>query len=348
MNSYQRVMTALNREEPDRVPTFEWLIDQVVIAGLCGNDCSLDDFVEKTDIDGIVITAVNKQELIGDNHFIDEWGIERKSVYTDPLPIAIQGPISNEMDLRTYTIPDPHAPYRMDKLRETVKRYKGKKAIIFQVRDGFSTARDLLGFENLLMKLLDIPVLIRDLVEISTDYYLKLATWAVKEGADIIFSGDDLADNRGPLFNPLLFEEIFLPGFKRLVGGVKDVGAYYIKHTDGNIWDLIPYFIDAGIDCLDPIEEPAGMDMRKVKKEYGKYLAIKGNIDCRHTLTRGTADDVRAEVRKCIVRASPGGGHIISSSNSIHSGVNPQNYAVMLESIREYGTYPINENLAID
>lgn len=348
MNSYERVMTALNREEPDRVPTFEWLIDQAVIAGMCGSNCPLEDFVEKMDIDGIVVTAVNKHKIIGDKHFIDEWGIEKKSVHTDPLPMAIRGPLSNERDLKSYVIPNPHAPYRMDKLRETVKRYKGKKAIIFQVRDGFSTARDLLGFEKVLTGMLDSPALVRDLVEISTEYYLKLAAWAIDEGADIIFSGDDLADNRGPLFNPRLFEEIFFPGFKRLVGGVKDAGAYYIKHTDGNIWDLIPYFIDAGIDCLDPIEKPASMDMRKVKKEYGKYLAVKGNIDCRYTLTQGTADDVKAEVRRCIAEASPGGGHIISSSNSIHSGVNTQNYTAMLDAIREYGKYPINENLAND
>ena len=155
-----------------------------------------------------------------------------------------------------------------------------------------------------------------------------------------------MADNRRPLFNPRLFKEIFLPDFKRLVDGVKASGAYYIKHTDGNVWELIPYFIEAGIDCLDPIEKPANMDMRKVKKEYGAYIVLKGNIDCRHTLTQGTVEDVRAEVRQCIAEASPGGGHIISSSNSIHSGVNPENYTVMLESIREYGKYPISDNFS--
>ena len=348
MNSYERVLSVLNREEPDRVPTFEWLIDQVVITGMCGKNCSLEQFVDEMDIDGIVATADNKKEVIGENHFIDEWGIEKKSVYTDPLPMAIRSPISNKNDLRRLRIPNPHAPFRMNSLREIVKRYKGKKAIVFQVRDGFSTARDLLGFDKVLMGMLDDPIFIRELVEISTEYYLKLATWAIEEGADIIFSGDDLADNRGPLFNPRLYKEIFLPGFKRLVDGIKTAGAYYIKHTDGNVWELIPYFIEAGVDCLDPIEKPANMDMRKVKKEYGTYLVLKGNIDCRYTLTQGTAEDVRAEVRQCIAEASFGGGHIISSSNSIHSGVNPDNYAVMLESIREYGTYPINENFLKD
>ena len=134
MNSYERVLTVLNREEPDRVPTFEWLIDQAVIAGLCGNKCSLEEFVERMDIDGVVVSSVNKQKTIGDHHFIDEWGVEKKSVYIDPLPMAVRSPIAKEKDLKSLIIPDPRAPYRMDKLRETVKRYKGKKAIIRHIK----------------------------------------------------------------------------------------------------------------------------------------------------------------------------------------------------------------------
>jgi uroporphyrinogen decarboxylase len=341
MNSYDRVIAALQRREPDRVPTFEWIIDRAVIDAIAGNDCSNEDFIDIMDIDGIVVGADNRNQVVGKNHFIDEWGIEKKSVYTDPLPLAIREPVSSREDLKGYGPPNPLASYRMDTLRKVVRRFKGKRAIIFQVRDVFSMPRDLLGFEQLLVSLIDDPVFVRDLVEMSVDYHEKLAAWALEEGADIVFSGDDLADNRGPLFNPSIYRDVFLPGFKRLVGTVKDAGGYYIKHTDGNVWDLIPYFLDAGIDCLDPIEEPAGMHMKKVKEQYGAYIALKGNVDCRHTLSEGTEKEVIEEVRRCIAEASPGGGHILSSSNSIHSGVKPENYRAMVESVRKYGVYPI-------
>jgi uroporphyrinogen decarboxylase len=192
------------------------------------------------------------------------------------------------------------------------------------------------------MSLIDDLSLVGDLVEMSVDYNAKLALWAIEEGADVIFSGDDIADNRGPFFNPTLYEAIFLPGFKRLVGKVKENGGYYIKHTDGNVLPLVEHFIDAGIDCLDPIERPAGMDIGEMKKRSGDRLALKGNIDCRHTLTTGTLDGVTEEVKNCIRSASRGGGHILSSSNSIHSGVNPKNYEAMIRALREYGTYPIH------
>jgi uroporphyrinogen decarboxylase len=230
----------------------------------------------------------------------------------------------------------------MDNLRRAVKRFKGKRAVIFQIRDVFSYPRDLLGFENLLMSLIDNPSLVGDLVEMSVDYNSKLAVRAIAEGADVIFSGDDIADNRGPFFNPKLYKEIFLPGLKRIVGKVKENGGYYIKHTDGNVLPLIEYFIETGIDCLDPIERPAGMDIGEIKKRYGDRLALKGNIDCRYTLPAGTSEEVVEEVKHCIRNAAPGGGHILSSSNSIHSGVNPKNYETMIWALKEYGRYPID------
>ena len=342
MNSYERVITALKGNEPDRVPTFEWSIDPTVRKGICGKDISEEDFIEKMDIDAVIVSPVTKITQIGPNHFIDEWGVEKKAVHIDPLPMAIGAPIKKKSDLKRYSVPDPLAPYRMDKLRLIMKRFKGKKAIVFQARDVFSCPRDLLGFEGLLINLIDDPGFVRDLVEISLDYNSRLCLWAAREGADVVFTGDDIADNRGPLFSPKLFQDVFLPGFKAFVRTLKEAGVFYIKHTDGNVWPLIDFLVKAGIDCLDPIEAPAGMDIGEVKKKYGNKIAIKGNIDCRKTLTVGSEEQVIDEVKNCIRIASPGGGHIISSSNSIHSGVNPINYVTMLNAIKKFGVYPID------
>ena len=266
MNSRERVITTLNRQEPDRVPTFEWIIDPTVINSICGPDCSIERFTDEMGLDAVVVSAVNKKIEIEEGRFIDEWGIERQVLQNDPLPMAVKGPLKTKADLKKYNPPDPFAPYRLDKLRQTVEREKGKRAIVFQTRDVFSNPRDLLGFENVLINLVDDPGFVRDLAEMSADYSIKLCCRALREGADIVFSGDDIADNRGPLFSPGLFRKVFLPGFSRLVGAVKDEGGYYIKHTDGNVLPLIDDFIQAGIDCLDPIEGPAGMDIGEVKK----------------------------------------------------------------------------------
>ncbi len=69
---------------------------------------------------------------------------------------------------------------------------------------------------------------------------------------------------------------------------------------------------------------------------------MKGNINCTKTLVDGSFKDIENEVKNCIKRAALGGGYIISSSNTIHSGVKPENYLRMIEVLKKYGNYPIN------
>ena len=83
------------------------------------------------------------------------------------------------------------------------------------------------------------------------------------------------------------------------------------------------------------------MDIGRVKKLIGNRVALWGNIDCSHLLPFGTPDDVKKATIECIRAASPGGGHIISSSNTIHDSVPAENFVAMVEAAREYGNYPI-------
>ncbi len=71
-------------------------------------------------------------------------------------------------------------------------------------------------------------------------------------------------------------------------------------------------------------------------------MCLIGNVHCSHLLSFRTPDEVRQAVRECIAAPSPGGGHILSSSNSIHSGVKPENYVAMVEAVHEFGRYPIS------
>jgi uroporphyrinogen decarboxylase len=173
----------------------------------------------------------------------------------------------------------------------------------------------------------------------SVDHNLALAEEVAARGVRIIYTGDDFAYNKGPLMSPQHFEECFYPGFKRVIQGFKDLGLYVIKHTDGNIWPIIDLIVDAGIDCLDPIDPQGGMDLAEVKAKYGDRIALKGNVDCAHLLSFGTVEEVVAATQKALEQGMPGGGYILSSSNSIHSAVKPENYAAMVETTRKYGVY---------
>jgi uroporphyrinogen decarboxylase len=253
----------------------------------------------------------------------------------------VQGPIQRPEDLRTYTPPDPDRPGVLGHLPEVVARYKGRKPIIFMARDAFFHPTFLRGMDNYLMDMVINPHLVHELVEVCQSHDLKVMEKAVQAGADIIVFGDDYACNTGPLMSPKHFREFVLPGLRKAVRRAKEAGAYVIKHTDGNLEPLLDMIVDTGIDALHSIEPAAGMDIGQVKARYGDRIALIGNIDCGHLLSHGTTDEVRAAVRACLAAAAPGGGHLLSSSNSIHSSVRPENYLAMVEALREYGNYPL-------
>jgi uroporphyrinogen decarboxylase len=83
------------------------------------------------------------------------------------------------------------------------------------------------------------------------------------------------------------------------------------------------------------------MDLGVAKEKYGEKICLLGNVNAGPTLCFKTPEDVRQEVKECIRKAGVGGGYICSSSNSIHSGVKPENYVAMVKAIREYGVYPL-------
>ncbi len=199
--------------------------------------------------------------------------------------------------------------------------------------------------ENLLLDYYDNPRLAHELAEMVIDYKIRLMRKAIREGADAVVSGDDYANQHGTVMSPQHFRQFVLPYLKRSIDAAHDEGVPFIKHTDGNIWAILDDLVQAGIDALDPIEPAAGMDIGEVKAKYGDRIAVIGNVDCSFVLTRGTVEEVEEAVKETIAKASPGGGHILASSNSIHPAVKPENYKAMVEAARKFGRYPIDPEL---
>lgn len=338
MNSEERVLNTLQRKEVDRIPTFEWSYDKKLINGIFPG-CNLDDFIDRLDIDAVVVELQYKKEEIASGVFKDEWGNIIK--FSEEFHALSEGCIRSVEDFRNFVPPEPLAPGRFEPFESAKARHGGKRALIVHLNDVFSIPRNLLGYENLFMNIASNPDFVRELVDMSAEFNLTLAKEAVKRGTKIVFTGDDYAYDKGLLISPKSFNEVFYPGFLKVMQGFKDLGLLVIKHTDGYIWPIIEKLIDSGIDCLDPIEPTAGMFLSEVKEKYGSRIALKGNVDCSETLTFGTEDEVREETKKCIKDAGYGFGYILSSSNSIHSGVKPANYMALIDTLHEFGQYPL-------
>ena len=340
LTSTERVLRTLRREEPDRVPHFEWIVDRRVRDALCPGCGDSNEFAVRMGHDAVLVGPDFAKTQVGPNKWRSEWGFVSQ-LNDEAHGIEVEFPIATMDDFDRYTVPDPHAPGRYDSIERVVAEFKGNKAVGVHLNDVFSIPRNLMGMENLLMAIIVNPALVTALVDLSVSVNIEMAKEVAARGADFVWTGDDYAANAGPMMSPESFRELLYPGLCRVMGGFKEQGLPIIKHTDGDRWSILDMIIDSGIDCLDPIDPQGGMDLGEVKAKYGNVVALKGNVDCAQTMTFGTPEDVIALTKETLRIGAPGGGFILSSSNSIHSGVNPENYLALMQTLEKYGAYPI-------
>ncbi len=184
------------------------------------------------------------------------------------------------------------------------------------------------------------PDLIKRLIHESTRRSVESIKALVDAGAEAIWGGADWAYDHGPFFSPKHFMEFIFPSLKQHVKTCHNLGVPFVKHTDGNVESIeYAFLLESGIDGYHAIDPRAGMDIARLKRLYGDKICLLGNVDCAMTLVYGSEEDVIQETERCIRDASPGGGHVLSSSNSIHSGVKLENFLVMLETNKKYGKH---------
>ncbi len=340
LTSEERVLRALRRQEPDRVPHFEWLVDRQVRAALCPEAKSCNDFAVRMGHDAVLADPDFRKTPAGPGRWLSEWGYITQDT-PEEHGIEVEAPIKTRADFERYVPPDPHAPGRYASIEQTLHDYPGK-AVIVHLNDVFSLPRYWLGMENLLMAIAADPELVLALVDLSVELNLEMAREVAARGVKIVYTGDDYASNTGPLMSPRHFRKLFFPGLCRVMGGFKELGLHVIKHTDGKLWPILGMIVESGIDCLDPIDPQAGMDLALVKAQYGDRVALKGNVDCGLLMTFGTPEQVVEATKTALRQGAPGGGFILSSSNSIHSAVKPENYRALLDTWKAYGQYPLN------
>jgi hypothetical protein len=147
----------------------------------------------------------------------------------------------------------------------------------------YSRLRSFIGTENLSYLFYDDPALVEEMLEFITDFLLATVDRALREVRFDYFNFfEDFAGKGGPLVSPRLFRKFFLPNYKRIVGRLRQSGiSHFWLDSDGDVDVLIPLMIEAGITCLWPLEQASGMDPVRLRKEYGRDIALAGGIDKR-------------------------------------------------------------------
>jgi uroporphyrinogen decarboxylase len=347
MNSKRRILTALNNGQPDRVPIIEAIDDVIILAigQILGFDTGGSQgemyctFIEEMGLDATISAVSDGREPFGNNLVRNRDGlIFRLSEQGEA--VIVDGPIKESSDLRGYDLKKPS----FDDFAATqhiVERVGSEKAHFVSVTDPFKAGWLLRGgMEIYLMDYVLNPQLVHDMARIATDHNLAVIELAAQMGVDGFFMGGDLASEQTTLMSPRHYREYIKPYQTELVDYAHQHGLKFIKHTDGNMWPILDDFIEVGFDAFHPVQ-PQCMDIRQVKKHLAGKMCVIGNIDCRDLLSWGTEEEVEETVKATIAEAAPGGGYIISSSNSIHPGVKPENYIAMVRAAHEHGVYGV-------
>jgi len=295
--------------------------------------------VDELELDGISSVILFDSEPAGEGYLRDCWGrVSRKSAAGEA--VFVDGPISGPGDLGSFT---PHTPRQSDYLMLYAcrERFGGRVAQVLLQPGPFVLSRNLTGgMQKYFPYLRTDPGFVHRLMRMLTDYVMASIDMACEAGVDIICLDGDLADNRAPFMSPAMYERFVFPCHREIVEHAHRAGRPIFKHSDGNTWEIMDAIVEAGFDGFHPVQ-PQCMDIGEVKASYGDGLCLLGNIDCSWLLPFGSEEEVESTVRDTIRAAAPGGGYVISSSNTIHPGCRAENYIAMVKAARRYGRYPI-------
>ncbi len=201
------------------------------------------------------------------------------------------------------------------------------------------------GLEHWLMDLVENPdfcaALLDRMLKFWTDFY-TLYMKEVGDLVDVIMIGDDLAGQRGPLFNPEIYRRLVKPRQKALVQHIKSLTKAKVwYHTCGACAAYIPELIDNGADILNPVQIGLpGMTPAELKARFGRRIVFwGGGIDAQHVLPSATPAEVRQHVRQNLETFKPGGGYVFNSVHNIQNGVPPENVVALFDAAHEFGAY---------
>lgn len=343
MTSKERFLTAVNLGQPDRVPLFDFLFQEPLYEKLIGhrpgsyNGPDALELAKKLNHDAIWVPLAGFQgyspEWLSADTYRDEWGtVFTRSAVSWPIDSPIKYPIRSREDFEKYRCPDPTLPGRDADLRQTIANNADSRlAITCGIQGPLTTAWLLMGFEDISYALYDDPDLLESVFAMSNDFFKKAAKIAVECGVDGIWVSEDLGDSRSVFFRKDLYQKHLYPYLKDLVAYVDSLGVPALLHSCGCIYDYLDLLADTKLKSIHPLQRTAGMDIARVKKEYGKRFCIVGNIDSSGTLPFGTEEQVRAEVRQAIADGAPGGGYVLASDHSLHDGISVENIRAMFD-----------------
>lgn len=193
--------------------------------------------------------------------------------------------------------------------------------------------RTLFGIENHLYAFYDEPELMHRMNRELTDYHLRaLEKLLPVMKPEFMTFAEDMSYNHGPMISKELFDTFMLPYYRRIIPVLKDFGVRVLIDTDGNVEPLIPWFKEAGIEGVLPLERQAGVDVNRIRRNHPDWLMI-GGYD--KTIMHLGEEAMRREFER-ILPAMRSGRYVPSVDHQTPPDVSVEQYRVYVRLLKEY------------
>lgn len=364
MKRRERILTALRRGIPDRVPWTENDIEEGLQQRIMGTtDFTPGELCEKLGMDGFgyhfpmgggITAGQAMQAAVGFKEsyyypqkvtfdFVPPWIAEMGVIPETGRTFIKRGLLTSNDSLKLFDeyLPDPDHPERYERVSKWIAEYKGDYAVHARIRLGSASMLESMGIVQFAYNVFDNPNLVKEVHRRFSEWSARVVGHLNQLDFDFFWVNDDLADTKSPWMSREMFQEFFLPYQKIVASAIKKP---WVFHSDGNLMPILDDLLTLGMNGIHPIQ-PAAMDIKKVKSLVRDRVCILGNIDLDYTLTLGTPEEVDREVKERIAVAGPGGGYIITSANSLTDYCKTENVWAMANAIKKYGKYPLDLDL---
>jgi uroporphyrinogen decarboxylase len=191
---------------------------------------------------------------------------------------------------REFYDPDGPARFSPDWDAEVERLRDSERPVQVFAGSLYGRLRDAMGVENISLLVYEDPALFREMVEHMADFYVRVNRRALDSGVriDAAAMWEDMCYRDGPLLPPTVFREVLIPAYRYITDELRkhDIDVVYLD-CDGRIDLLIPLWLEAGVNCMFPVEVGAwGADPVAYRKQYGRELLMMGGVD-KNALRRG-------------------------------------------------------------
>lgn len=358
MNARERFIRTINRQRSDRPALFATLTPQVAekIAAHLGMeyepplDSLLSTRISHTKLllalgnDAVGIAACAPDDApthTGEDGLItNEWGMTfiNKGLYNEFFRFPLEN-AHERSDIDDFPFPDPHAPGRFDDAIWKVAQYKGEYGIIADLETSiFETAWYLVGMEKLLVDLIMEPPYLEPLLDRIMEINTEIGKELIRIGADLIWCGDDFGTQTGMIMDPETWRRLFKPRIRFMFEQFREVNPdiRIAWHSCGAIRDIVPDFIELGLDFLNPLQPmAAGMEPEGLVGDFGNNIGFFGGICVQDLLPNGTPEQIRSEVRRRAEILGKHDAYIIAPAHNIQDDTPVENIIAFFDSVKD-------------